>query len=55
MKIRKTVSNLRVNSKSKAKPTTPEPLTINVDELEKIEMVRSKALAENTWYKWMTG
>ena len=44
--------NTKINAKSKPKSTTAEPLPINVDELEKIEMVKSRLLAENIWYKW---
>ena len=47
----KSTLNPKVEATSKAKSTTPELLPINTDELEKMEMVKGRPLAENTWYE----
>ena len=47
----KSTLNPKVKATSKAKSTTPELLPINTDKLEKMEMVKSRPLAENTWYE----
>ena len=42
--------------KSKSKSTTIVPISINIDELEKLDMSKNRPLAENTcceWYDWL--
>lgn len=31
---------------------TPEPLQIDMDELEKMGMAKSRSIQENTWHQW---
>ena len=54
-KPKKLILNSKVKPKSMPKSTVYKTLPINADELEKMEMVKSRPLAENTcceWYGW---